>query len=74
MWSVLLVFAATYILIAARRLTPRLFRDIEWGTAGVYAATVQRLASSGYRWRALRALADVDTPEDARRLRWLRPT
>jgi hypothetical protein len=63
-----------YVLIGARRLTPRLFEGIEWGTAGVYAATAQRLAASGYRWRALRKLADVDTPEDARRLRWLRRT
>jgi glycosyltransferase A (GT-A) superfamily protein (DUF2064 family) len=61
-----------YVLIGARRVTPRLFQGIEWGTAGVYAATAQRLAAAGYRWRALRPLADIDRPEDLERLRGLR--
>jgi glycosyltransferase A (GT-A) superfamily protein (DUF2064 family) len=61
-----------YVLIGARRVSPALFSGIEWGGASVYAATVQRLATLGYRWRALRELWDVDRPQDLERLRWLR--
>lgn len=61
-----------YVLIGARRVSPRLFAGIEWGTSGVYAATVERLESSGYRWRALPVLWDVDRPQDVERLRSLR--
>jgi hypothetical protein len=61
-----------YVLIGARRVTPRLFAGIEWGTSAVYAATGQRLDAAGYRWRALRLLWDVDRPQDLERLRALR--
>ena len=61
-----------YVLIGARRLSPRLFSGIAWGGPAVYEATVQRLAALGYRWRALRTLWDVDRPQDLERLRWLR--
>jgi glycosyltransferase A (GT-A) superfamily protein (DUF2064 family) len=61
-----------YVLIGAKRISPRIFSGIAWGGPGVYETTVQKLASSGYRWRALRRLWDVDRPEDLERLRWLR--
>ena len=61
-----------YVLIGVRRLSPRLFAGIEWGSPGVYAATVAKLDSLAYRWRALRTLWDVDRPEDVERLRSLR--
>jgi hypothetical protein len=61
-----------YVLIGARRISPRLFSDIAWGRPEVYETTVQRLDRLGYRWRALRRLWDVDRPEDLERLRWLR--
>ena len=61
-----------YVLIGARRVSPRLFEDIEWGTPGVYTATAQRLNEMRYRWCALRRLWDVDRPEDLDRLRSLR--
>jgi glycosyltransferase A (GT-A) superfamily protein (DUF2064 family) len=61
-----------YVLIAARRVSPRLFCGIAWGGPEVYAAAVQRLDALGYRWRALARLWDVDRPEDLERLRWLR--
>jgi uncharacterized protein len=61
-----------YVLIGARRVSPRLFDGIEWGSCGVYAATVKALDASGYRWRALRLLWDVDRPQDLERLRALR--
>lgn len=59
-----------YALIALRRVLPTLFEEIEWGGARVYADTVKKL--SGYRWRALRRVWDVDRPEDIERLRSLR--
>jgi rSAM/selenodomain-associated transferase 1 len=61
-----------YVLIGARRISPRLFSGIEWGSSEVYEATIRRLDALGYRWRALRRLWDVDRPEDLGRLRWLR--
>jgi rSAM/selenodomain-associated transferase 1 len=61
-----------YVLIAARRVSPRLFEGIAWGTPDVYAATAQRLNQLGYRWRALRRLWDVDRPDDLDRLGSLR--
>jgi rSAM/selenodomain-associated transferase 1 len=59
-----------YALIALRRVAPEIFRNIAWGTSNVYEETVKRL--SGYRWRALRTVWDVDRPEDLPRLRALR--
>jgi glycosyltransferase A (GT-A) superfamily protein (DUF2064 family) len=61
-----------YVLIGARRVSPRLFSGIAWGGPGVYEATIQKLDSLGYRWRALRRLWDIDRPEDLERLRGLR--
>jgi glycosyltransferase A (GT-A) superfamily protein (DUF2064 family) len=59
-----------YVLIGARRISPRLFSGIDWGSSRVFAQTVERLA--GVRWKELRKLWDVDRPEDLERLRSLR--
>jgi rSAM/selenodomain-associated transferase 1 len=59
-----------YALIGARHVPVELFRGIAWGGSSVYEETVQRL--TGYRWRALRRVWDVDRPEDLARLRSLR--
>jgi rSAM/selenodomain-associated transferase 1 len=61
-----------YVLIGARRIAPAVFAGIEWGCSGVYAETVRRLESLGFRWSALRPLWDLDRPEDLERLRSLR--
>jgi glycosyltransferase A (GT-A) superfamily protein (DUF2064 family) len=61
-----------YVLIGARRISPALFSNIEWGSSSVYAATVRKLDALGYRWRALPELWDVDRPQDLERLKWLR--
>lgn len=58
-----------YALIGLRRSAPRLFSDIEWGSARVMAATRARLRELGWRWRELREVWDVDRPEDYARLR-----
>jgi uncharacterized protein len=59
-----------YALIALRRVSPEMFRNIAWGTSSVYEQTVKRL--KGHRWRALRTVWDVDRAEDLPRLRSLR--
>ena len=61
-----------YVLLGARRISPRLFSGIEWGGTSVYDATVRNLDALGWRWRALRMLWDVDRPEDLERLGSLR--
>lgn len=61
-----------YVLIGARRVSPRLFSAMAWGGAEVYRSTVQRLQALGWRWRSLPLLWDVDRPEDLERLTALR--
>lgn len=61
-----------YALVAVRRVKREFFEGIDWGSRHVYADTVKRL--TGYRWRALRPVWDVDRPEDLERLRALRWT
>ena len=46
----------------------RIFEDIQWSTDGVLAATRERCAELGLRVELLPSAADVDTPEDLRRL------
>jgi rSAM/selenodomain-associated transferase 1 len=58
-----------YALIALRRAAPTLFEGIEWGGPSVFSATRERLATLGWRWRALRTVWDVDRPADYERLR-----
>ena len=61
-----------YVLIGARRSSPRLFEGIEWGGERVYDDTVRRLEGLRWSWRALREMQDVDRPADLGALRWLR--
>jgi glycosyltransferase A (GT-A) superfamily protein (DUF2064 family) len=53
-----------YVLIGVRRVDPRWFEGVTWGTAAVYRQTVARLDASGASWQALAPLADIDRPED----------
>ena len=57
-----------YALVALRRVSPQLFRGVQWGGAQVMAQTRARLAALGWRWRELPLVWDVDRPEDYRRL------
>lgn len=61
-----------YALIGLRRVSPRLFSGIEWGTDSVLHQTRIRLRTLGWRWRELRVVWDVDRPDDYARLRRLR--
>ena len=59
-----------YMLIGlARAPLPQLFADIPWGSAGVMRETRARLVASGFSWREMDSLWDVDRPEDLARLR-----
>lgn len=58
-----------YALIGLRRVTHRLFENITWGEAQVFAETRARLEALGWRWKALRTVWDVDRPQDLERLR-----
>lgn len=62
-----------YALVAARRVSRRLFEGMPWGGAAVYEETLRRLQALGWRWRPLRTVWDVDRPSDLERLRSLRP-
>jgi rSAM/selenodomain-associated transferase 1 len=59
-----------YYLIALRAgaVSRRLFEDIAWSTERVLAATLERCRELGLEVALLPPAADVDTPEDLRRL------
>ena len=57
-----------YALIGLRRVSPRLFSGLEWGSDSVLQQTRTRLRELGWRWRELRTVWDVDRPEDYARL------
>jgi len=59
-----------YYLIALRAaaVVPRLFEGIAWSTDEVFAATLARCRELGLRVELLPQAADVDTPDDLRRL------
>lgn len=61
-----------YALIGLRRVSPRLFSGLEWGSDSVLRETRTRLRELGWRWRELRTVWDVDRPEDYARLGRLR--
>ncbi len=53
-----------YWLIGLRRSCPAVFQEISWGSSQVRTETLQRAAEAGLSVRLLRALSDVDTPDD----------
>jgi uncharacterized protein len=57
-----------YALIGARRVTPRLFEGVAWGSDAVLARTIENAARAGLRLRLLRTVWDVDRPPDLARL------
>jgi len=57
-----------YYLIGLKQPNRRLFEGINWGTSMVFQSTLARLQQLEMDWLCLRELADVDTPEDYRRL------
>ncbi len=56
------------IALAAGAVSPRLFEEIAWSTERVLPATLERCRELGLAVEMLPVAADVDTPEDLRRL------
>jgi rSAM/selenodomain-associated transferase 1 len=57
-------FDGGYVLIGATKITPEIFRGIDWGSSSVFRQTTGRLAEAGIDWAALPKQRDVDRPED----------
>jgi hypothetical protein len=55
-----------YYLIALPEPRPALFEGLAWGTASVFAATMERAAALGLAVRVLEERRDVDNVEDVR--------
>jgi uncharacterized protein len=58
-----------YALIATRRLRPRMFERVEWGSSRALAQTLENVARAGLAYRLLGTVWDVDRPEDLERFR-----
>jgi rSAM/selenodomain-associated transferase 1 len=57
-----------YYLIGLKQPNRQLFERINWGTSTVFQETLSSLQQLEMDWLCLREHADVDTPEDYRRL------
>ena len=58
-----------YALIAARRISLRIFTGVDWGSADVLTRTLRNARDARMRYRLLRTVWDVDRPEDLARLK-----
>ena len=63
-----------YVLLGLKQIEPRLFTNIEWGTAQVYAQTVQACQQQGLQWQPLQMLWDIDHESDLQRFNSLKST
>ncbi|MET1078223.1 MAG: TIGR04282 family arsenosugar biosynthesis glycosyltransferase [Pseudomonas sp.] len=57
-----------YVLLGLRRVEPRIFTAMPWGTEHIAALTRERLSELGWSQCSLAPLWDVDRPEDLPRL------
>ena len=53
-----------YSMVGQSRLSPALYREMEWSTEGVLAETLRRAAAFGLRVRLTEPFRDCDTPQD----------
>lgn len=53
-----------YVLIAARRCSPEIFNDVDWGSERVLQQTIGKLESLEWTYSLLGILDDIDRPED----------
>ncbi len=53
-----------YVMIGLNRVSPLLFRDVDWGSARVLTQTRKRLRQLAWSWREMPPLADIDEPAD----------
>lgn len=59
-----------YYLLGMRTFMPAVFEDIQWSTAGVFAATLQRLHANNWTCQLLPTLSDIDFEEDWEKYGW----
>ena len=59
-----------YVLLGLKRFDTAIFKDIEWSTSTVAAATLSRLEQLGWTVQHNPAVRDIDQPDD---LKWLPP-
>lgn len=59
----------TYVLLALKHASARLFDGIPWGTSQVLAETQARIAQLGWRCHLLETLWNVNTPDEHHRWR-----
>lgn len=57
-----------YYLIGLRRMSPGLFRGVRWGTAHAFRDSLGNILRQGISCSILDPVADIDRPEDFRRL------
>jgi rSAM/selenodomain-associated transferase 1 len=57
-----------YYLIGLRRMSPGLFAHIRWGTPQAFHDTLENMLKRGFSCSILEPTADIDRPEDFRRL------
>lgn len=62
-----------YVLIGAKKTDPKMFDNMQWGTAFVLAEQRRNLAACGLTLMETDTLWDVDRPEDLPRLKALKP-
>ena len=58
-----------YALIGARRISLPIFSGVRWGSTEVLQQTLRNITRAGLHYRLLRAVWDVDRPEDLARLK-----
>ena len=57
-----------FYLIGLRRMSPGLFRGVRWGTPHAFRDTLANILRRGFSCSILEPVADIDGPEDFRRL------
>ena len=58
-----------YYLIGLRRMSPGLFREVRWGTPHAFRDTLANMLGRSFSCSILEPAADIDRPEDFRRLK-----
>ena len=53
-----------FALIACRKIEPRLFADVEWGSSRVFEQTLNNAQTLDYRVSILESVRDIDTLQD----------
>lgn len=58
-----------FYLLGLKVVSSDIFRNVDWGSASVFASMTYNLAQHGLKLKVLRKWYDIDTPQDVRRLK-----